>query len=196
MKLRLIGLMLVAAFALTAATTASATSFKASKTGTVTLKGEGNQELTTPSGKVVCTGLSGATPISQTEMSSLTVLVTYSKCEGFGTTVTVTTGEILFDANGSITLPNTDKFVITSAVGKCSVLVQSSSETTTVLFGTVKYTNNANGSITGNGNVTGLSAVAFSSAKHTICGTAKEAVASSYVGVGVSSIAGGTLKVE
>jgi hypothetical protein len=196
MTLRLIGLMFIGGYILTAATPALATTIHASKTGTITIKGEGNQELTTPAGKVVCTALAGSTPITQTELPSLTSLLTLSKCEGFGTTVTITKGEMLLDANGSIRFPNTDKFVITSAVGKCSVLIQSESETVVSLLGTNKLSNNASGTLGDIFHFNGIIAVPDGTFVHSICGTSKLAVPATYEGAAVTSLAGGTLKVE
>jgi hypothetical protein len=200
MKPRLIGLMIIAALTLTATATANATVFKVSKTGEAKLKGEGLQTLTvagaTGGGQVKCEELSGSAPFNSLELESFVLLVQYSKCEAFGHAATVTVGEILFNANGSIRLPNTDKFVITVPSGPCSVLVQSEGESTIKLYGTIKYTNNANGTVTGTEELTGLSAVIHSTTAHTICGTNKALVSASYSGAFVTELVGGTIEVK
>jgi hypothetical protein len=193
MKLRLIGVMLIAAISLTAATTASAfTAFQNTKTGEITLNG-GKQELKLGNGKTIaCNSVKGTGQATALEQSSLVLLITYEGCEAFGSKVTVTTGEVLHDANGSITLPDTEKFIITSAVGKCSVLIESSSQTTVKLFGTIKYTNLSNGKIEQNAEVSGLSAEINGG---TLCGTAGTLTTGSYIGNAITGIVGGTAKV-
>jgi hypothetical protein len=195
MKPRILGALLVAAFALTAAGTATAATFEISGEGTVKLTQEGNQKLVLPAGTVTCEKISGSvhvgTPLLQV---SINLLVTYSgKCEAFGSGVSVSTGEILFNANGSIRLGRTDKFVITSVSGKCSVQILSENESAESLLGTVKYTNNANGTITGT--ASGLEVPTFTRGPGTLCGTLGTGKGT-YTGTAVSELEGGRISVE
>jgi heat shock protein HslJ len=196
MKLRILGALLIAALALTAASTATAATFKLSSEGTVKLKAEGNQELAIENGgKVVCEKISGSVHVGPPLLTvSINLLITYSgKCEAFGSPVTITTGEILFNANGSVRIGRTDKFVITSAVGKCSIQILSENETTESLLGTVKYTNNASGTITGT--ATKLGVPTFTRGPGTVCGALGTAKGS-YSGTAVSELEGGRISVE
>jgi hypothetical protein len=202
MKLRLIGIMLVAAISLTAASTASATSwFSLSSTkggGTVILKQEGNQVLTTPAGKVTCEEIAASTFIAGSGVilvSSILGLVTYSKCEAFGVAAKVTTGELLLDANGSVRIGNTDKFVITPNNSKCSVQILSENETSAplaTLLGTIKYTNVAGG-VQGVASVTEVPIIVRGTG--TVCGTNGTAKGS-YAGNATSELIGGHISVE
>jgi hypothetical protein len=199
MKPTLIASVLVVALALTLASTASATSFHLSKPGTVILKGEGNQVFTPGNGKgkLECEEIGAKTKVSEELVSSIVALVKFSKCEAFGTTSTITTGDILFDANGSTTLPDTDKFIISSATGKCSVLIQSTSETSpgTSLFGTVKFTNNTNGTVTATADLSGLSAL-IHGAKGSICGEPDELTSATLESDFELSLSGGAISVK
>jgi hypothetical protein len=195
MKLRIIGLLLVASFTLTAAATATAaTQFVASKTGLVDLEGIGKQELTLPNNKkVACETLKGSTTIESTVLPTITLLVGYSNCEAFGDAATVTTGEITFFADGSVSVLSPDEFVITVGVAKCSVrIIQNGGN---ALLGTVKYINNGN-KIEGTAEVGGIETEANSAAASSSCGTAKLLTkGASYKGKASSSLVGGTVKV-
>jgi hypothetical protein len=199
MRLRLIGTMLVAAIALSAAATASAATFETNNTtGKGRLTGIGKQELEYPAHKIVCSKMTGtANPTGATLFVSITFLVTYSGCEAFGSAVTITTGELLFNANGSVRIGNTDKFVITSAAGKCSIAILSESESTIKLFGTVKYSNTAGGSVkgeTGAEGVKGIPAVVHG-AVGSVCGEPGEHE-STYKGEAITEVEGGKVSVE
>jgi hypothetical protein len=197
MKLRLIPIMIVAAISLTVASTASATSwFSLSKAGTVILKQEGNQIFTSPAGKISCEEISASTFVTGTGaflVSSLPLaLVTYGKCEAFGITAKVTTGEILFDANGSIRIGNTDKFVITPTGAKCSVQILSESETSAPLYGTIIYKNVASG-ISGAETAAGINEIVRGTG--TMCGT-NGTTKVSYQGNTTSELVKGHISVE
>jgi hypothetical protein len=193
MKLRIIGTLLVAAFALTAASTATAATFQISGAGTVKLTGEGSQILELAGGaKISCEKISGSVRVTTLLTVSINLLINYSGCTAFGTAVTVSTGEILFNSNGSIRLGRTDKFVITSAVGKCSVQILSENESAESLLGTIKYTNNANGTITGEASGLGVPTFTRGGATCGASGTGK----GSYTGVATSELEGGRISVE
>jgi hypothetical protein len=191
--------MLVAAISLTAASTASATSwFSLSKAGTVILKQAGNQTLTTPAGNVKCEEISASTFVSGTGaflVASILALVNYGKCEAFGLAAKVTTGEILFDANGSVRIGNTDKFVITPAGAKCSVQILSENETSAplaTLLGTIKYTNVAGG-VEGVASVTEVPVIVRGTG--TVCGTNGTAKGT-YSGTATTELLSGHITVE
>jgi hypothetical protein len=200
MKLRLIGIMLVAAISLTAASTASATSwFSLSKAGTVILKQEGNQELAVNGKKIVCEAISASTFVPGTGVilvQTILALVTYSgTCEAFGVAAKITVGEILFDANGSIRIGNTDKFVISPNGAKCSVQILTENETTAplvALLGTIKYTNVAAGV---QGEAKGVEVPVVVRGSGTLCGTSGTSKGT-YTGNGVTELVGGHISVE
>jgi hypothetical protein len=199
MKPHLIATTLIATIALSVAATASAATFETNNTtGKGRLTGIGNQEFEYAAHKLVCTKMTGtANPSGAVLFVSNTYLTTYTGCEAFGSPVTITTGEDLLDANGSLRVGNTDKFVLTSAVGKCSVAFLSESESTVKLFGTIKYTNEAGGSVkgeTGAAGVTGIPVV-IHGAKGSVCGEPGEATAS-YKGAFIIEVEGGKLSVE
>jgi len=159
----------------------------------VKLKGEGNQELGLQTGaKVVCKELVGSAGVNATTLKSLTSSVTFSGCEGFGSKVSITRGELLLDATGAAGVKG--GFVVTSTVGKCSVQVFSGSENSQNLsLGTIKYTNHSNGSVEGVANVSGI---AYESHGGALCGENKGTGKASYVGNAVASFEGLTLKHE
>jgi hypothetical protein len=196
MKLRLISTMVVAAISLTVASTASATSwFSLSKAGTVILKQEGNQEFATQGIKIVCEEVSASTFIPGTGVilvNSIRALVSYNKCEWFGFRAALTTGELLLDANGSIRVGNTDKFVITPVGAKCSIQILTESQTSAPLLGTIKYTNVAGG-IQGVANATEIPIIVRGTG--TVCGTNGTAKAT-YSGNATTELLSGHITVE
>jgi hypothetical protein len=196
MKPRFIGTLLMAAFALTAASTATAATFQLDTLGTVKLTQEGNQKLRFEGGGIVsCEKVSGSLHVGAPLLRvSISLLVTFSgKCEGFGSAVTITTGELLFNANGSIRVGRTDKFEITSAIGKCSIEILSENETAEQLLGTIKYTNNANGTITGEGVNVGIPT--FTRGTGTTCGPFGTGKAT-YSGITITELEDGRISVE
>jgi hypothetical protein len=196
MRLKTVSLALVITFALTAASSATAaTQFVASKTGLVDLAGIGNQTLTLPNGKtVICEELTGSTVIGSTVLPSITLLVHYGKCEAFGDASTVTTGELTFFADGSISVLSPDEFVITTPVAKCSIrIIQNGGNT---LLGTIKYTNTNKQILGVANNVSGIETEANSAAASTSCGTSKLLTkGASYKGNALSTLVGGEIKV-
>jgi hypothetical protein len=199
MKSHLIATTLIATIALTAAATASAATFETNNTtGKGRLTGIGNQELEYTGHKVICKKLTGtANPSGATLFVSITFLVTYSSCEAFGSAITITTGELLFNANGSIRIGNTDKFVLTSAFGKCSIAILSESESTVKLLGTIKYSNEAGGSVKGETGAAGLSGIPLvvHGAVGSFCGEPGETTGV-YKGEFITEVAGGKISVE
>jgi hypothetical protein len=199
MRLRLIGTMLVAAIALSAAATASAATFETNTPGGKgRLTGIGNQELEYTGHKVVCKKMTGtANPSGAALFVSITFLVTYSGCEAFGSPVTILTGELLFNANGSVRIGNTDKFVITSAAGKCSIAILSENESTVKLFGTVKYANEPGGSVKGQTGAAGVSGIptVVHGAVGSVCGEPGETTGV-YKGEAITEVEGGKISVE
>jgi len=200
MKPRLIGLMLIATLTLTATTTASAISFKPSKAGTVKLTGEGIQKLQITGGPTVeCETLTGSTSIGAAERNSIVLLVKYGKCTMAGNKVTVSTGTILLDANGSVRLPGGTslKIVLTPSIGGCSLLFQSEDESTIKLLGTVKYTNTG-GKIRGVAEpLEGLSVVVHAPAGNTTCGGANGTLLPfTLTGTFITELEGGTITVK
>jgi hypothetical protein len=195
MKLRVLGLLLVAAFALTAASSASAfTDFVASKTGLVDLTAVGVQTLTLPNGKAVtCEELTGSTVIGSTVLLSITLLVHYGgNCEAFGDAASVTTGELTFFADGSVSILSPDEFVITVPTAHCSVRIPSGGGN--ALLGTIKYTN-TNKQILGVASVTGIQTEANSATASSSCGTSKLlTTGASYKGSALSTLVGGEIK--
>jgi hypothetical protein len=185
---------LVAALALAVANTAAAATFQISGPGTVKLTQEGSQKLEFSGGsQFTCEKISGSVSVSTLLTVSINLLITLSgKCEAFGSSLTVSTGEILFNSNGSIRLGRTDKFVITSAIGKCSIQFLSENESAETLLGTVKYTNNANGTITGTITKLGIPTFTRGGATCGASGTGK----ASYTGSFVSELEGGRISVE
>jgi hypothetical protein len=171
-----------------------------SKQGTVKATSVGLQKYTFENGSIVaCEKLASSTSTGEEtypESLSPTLLVTYSSCEAFGSAVTLTTAELLFDANGSIGYGNSDKLVITSNVGKCSILVFSGAESSgNEALGTIKYKNNGNGTITSEGTVKGIKYEVHGKSGG-VCGTNKEVGASTYEGSTTFELVGGTIKVE
>jgi hypothetical protein len=200
MKLRILGLSLVAAFALTAASSALAVSeFHGTKTGLVDLEGTSEQELVLANGgKIVCTSLKGSATNTALNVPSISFLVFYSGCEAFGNKATVTTGEITFFGTGGVSIlivsGSADQFIITAPVAKCSVAIINGGNNTTLK--SITYANKSNGTIVGEAKVTGIEYEVNSATTHTSCGTAKEKNVGKYVGNGISSLVGGTIKVS
>jgi hypothetical protein len=195
MKLRLIRPMLVAACMLITASSASAISFHLSKEGTVKATTEGLQEVVTPSGKIVCeevTGSGRAMPVT----AALTLLVTYGKCEAFGLKATISTGTLSLNANGTLRIGNSDKFIVTTGTGHCSVLIQSESETSVKVLGTIKYTNNANGTVGSEASIKDVNYEVHASKAGSVCGEPGELNVAGYRGKFINTLEGGTIKVE
>jgi hypothetical protein len=194
MKLRIIGLLLVASFTLTAATTAiAATQFVASKTGLVDLEGIGKQELKLPNGKtLVCEKLTGSTIIGSTALPTVTFLVGYAECEAFGDKASITTGDLTFFANGSVSVLLPDAFVLTVPVAKCSLRIVSGGGN--ALLGTIKYTN-TNKQILETASITGIETEANSSNASSLCGTSKLLTkGASYAGNALLTLVGGEIR--
>jgi hypothetical protein len=193
MQHRSIGMILAVAIAFSAASTASAATFQASQQGTVKTVAS-NHRWTFHGARVFC-----GTFISRVKdflllTVSLSLLVNLSKCEAFGGSVTVTTGDLLYEARGALRFGRTQKFVITSAVGKCSIAILSENESSVEEFGTIKYTNNANGTITGEEEVTGIQAVVHG-AVGSVCGEPGNTTGES-TGTTTTELEGGRISIE
>jgi hypothetical protein len=200
MKLRILGLALVAAFALTAASSALAVSeFHGTTTGLVDLEGVGKQELVLSNGgAVICNTLKGSTTTTTKVAPSISLLVVYLGCEAFGNKATVTTGELTFFGGGLVSIlfitGSPDQFIITAPVAKCSVAIINGGNNTTLKQ--ITYADKSNGTIEGKANVEGIEYEVNSATAHTSCGTAKEHSTGKYAGNGISTLVGGTIKVE
>jgi hypothetical protein len=188
--------LILAALALAAASTATAATFQISGAGTVKLKSEGTQELAVEGiiGPIECREISGNIAVASPLLkASITLLITIGGCEAFGTKSTVTTGELLFNANGSVRIGRTDKFVITPSGEECSVKFLSENETSEQLLGTIKYTNNANGTVTGV--LSKVKIPAFVNGPGTLCGALGTGKAT-YTGTFITELVGGRISVE
>jgi uncharacterized iron-regulated membrane protein len=187
MKLRLIGLALVAAFAFTAVATAGAHEFKASKTGTLTGAGVGNQTFHVNAGNVVCEKLALSGSVTALASKTQKVTGTYSTCEAFGSKVTITAAEYVFNAEGSVEVANT--VTITNATGKCSVKVTPAGNSA---LKTVKYSNSS-GKITTSTAVQKINYEPNGSTN--TCGTTKLAQTNgTYTGEATTELTGGTIE--
>jgi hypothetical protein len=194
MKLRFMLLMLTAGVALTATSSASAISFYGSKTGSLKLTGVGDQEFKIAAALVVCEGLEGnGNYVSQVSFSTL-VLQIPTKCEAFGKAATVGPGSILTDADGTVVVRPPDPYTFTSAVGKCSV--RFAPEGTSKGLGTVKFVNNASGTITEESSISGLPYEVHTSVTGSICGEIKETGDATFKGTAELSLVGGTISVK
>jgi hypothetical protein len=184
MKLRLVGLSIAVSVALGIVASVSAHEFVASNTGSLKATG-GEQVFTTSAGKVQCESLSGNGTETTTKTLSLSWVVTYGGCQAFGSKVTITATEDLFDANEAVGVLS--KVVITSATGKCSVLVTPGGANATLK--TIKYTNIAGGKIELSSSITGINYTPSGG----ICGTAKLNTNGTYVGKATAELVGGSI---
>ena len=187
MKLRLIGLSLVAVFAFSVVASASAHEFIASKTGT--LKGTGGaQVFKTSAGNVECASLTASGQVTALKAASQNVSVAYEKCEAFGSKVTISTAEYAFNAAETVGVIG-KAIVVTDATGKCSVLVSFGGANATLK--TVKYKNVGKGITT----ETNVAAINYTPTGG-VCGTAKLNTNGTYTGSATTEVVGGTLKWE
>jgi hypothetical protein len=183
MKLRLVGLSIVALFALSIVASAGAHTFTASKTGT--LKGTGGkQTFTTSAGKVVCESLTATGTVEKLTSNTQKSSVTYAGCEAFGSAVKISVAEYEFNANEFVGVIG-KAIVITNATGKCSVLVSAGGANTTLK--TVTYGGNNKLSI--KTNVSGINYTPSGG----VCGTAKLETNGKYEGEAAVEVVGGTL---
>jgi hypothetical protein len=131
-KLRLAGAAVVMLCVLVVVVPAAAHEFVASKTGT--LKGtKGKESFNFGSNKVICSELSLSGMVTTTKENAQDITVKSSGCEGFGTKVTATETEYEFEAEDSAAETGKE-VVLTDAVGKCSIKVESSAS-----GGSIKY---------------------------------------------------------
>lgn len=194
MILRSLSVALVATLALGAASSASALEFEGSK-GEGTLKVTGGlDELTLGGPRLVCENIGGGGRSSTLVQTSLILLLVRRNCTFAGSSVTVQNNTALFDANGGFIILPSDRFVMTSAVGKCSVLL--APEGTTKSLGTIKYVNESNGTISEGATIKGIPYEVRGAAGHTLCGTSKELGESTEVGSATIELEGGTIKVK
>lgn len=188
MKLRIVGLALVALFALTAVSSASAHEFEFSGTVPAAISGKqvNTQKFKVTAGLVTCEEATPSGTISAKVAKIQTVKVKYSKCEAFGTKATITEAEYSFSAEGTVSVVGAP-IIITSTTGKCSVKVDPTSNKN---LGAVKYTNKGTGIVTA-AKVTGITYVSEGA---TLCGTAGKVESNgSYEGEVETTGAGGTV---
>ena len=190
----------MATFTLTAAPSALAVSeFHGTTTGLVDLEGTGEQEVSLANGGAFeCDTLKGSAPTTSLVTPSISFLVVYSNCEAFGSKATITTGEITFFGTGRLSIlfvsGSPDRFILTSAVLKCSLAFVNGGNNTTLK--SITYASKSNGTVEGKAEVRGVEYEVNSAPSHTLCGTAKEKNTGKYVGNGILKLVGGTIKVE
>jgi hypothetical protein len=197
MKRKLIPLALSAAASLTLATAAAGAEalFVASKGGTIKITNVGLRTFTLADGKEVsceeATG-SGYLPGTTLTASSVGVSLFISHCEAFGDAVTVTTGDVVFSADGAVGL-FTVKFIATVPVAKCSLEFGIGGHNGSL--GTIKYTNSGD-KVDGEAIIGGMEYEAHSANSSSLCGTPKLAAEGTAQGRYVVELENGTLKVE
>jgi hypothetical protein len=200
MKLRTIILAFVAIFTLTAAPSALAISeFHGTTTGLVDLEGAGEQEITlADGGGFTCTSLKGSAITTSKVVASISFLLFFSGCEVGGSKITVSTGEITFSGTGRLSIlfvsASSDRFILTWAVAKCSLAFVNGGNNTTLKQ--ITYANKSNGTVEGKAEVAGIEYEVNSAQTHSSCGTAKEKNFGRYVGNGILTLVGSTIKVE
>jgi hypothetical protein len=196
MKRQITTTMLVVAFGLVPTSSAAAGEplFVGPQTIPIGLTGKGIQTFTLANGKSVqCEDARGSGTAGITTLKSISMLVSFTQCEAFGNKATVSTGNILFDANGAMGIAAPDELVITVPAAKCSIRVPSGGGNASL--GTVKYSNEGN-HILGDATVTGINYEVASAEGHSSCGTNKEVGTASYSGEAISALPGYTLKYE
>jgi hypothetical protein len=184
----------VAVIALTTASSASAAvEFHPSKAGQVSIAANGTQKFTLAGGSsATCTEVSGSNKVAGGSKVSLTLLISLLQCEAFGSKVTASQGVLTFGANGSVGF-FTQKVIFSSSIGKCSLIIGFGG--TNGQLGTVKYSNLANGTIEGAAKIEGIE-YEVSGPATSVCGANKEVNKAKYEGKFISTLAGGTIKVE
>ena len=129
---------LVAVFALSAigAANASAATFTASATGTLSGKATNTQVFTTNAGQVKCTSAATSGSITSTEAATQHVTVNYTGCTAFGFIgVDISAATYLFNAGGTVDIVNPITINVTGAGCHQTVPAQKA-------LGTVTYTTN------------------------------------------------------
>jgi hypothetical protein len=130
------GVLAVVAFALCAigAANASAATFTASATGSLTGKATATQVFTTNGGQVKCSTAATSGNIVSTASTEQHVTVKYSACTAFGFANThITDATYVFTANGEVHIKNT--ITITPTGAGCTITISPQP------VGSVSYTN-------------------------------------------------------
>ncbi len=148
-RMKLVGLMLVAAWAITAtpAANAGASVFLSTVSGKLLSGALATQKFATKAGVVECTGLTAAGEVTALTAEHLKATVSYTGCKAFGLAATVSPAEYEFNASGTVTVL---KGITIKATG-CLVTVPGGQT-----VGTVKYLNKPTGEIEVDSNVTGI----------------------------------------
>jgi hypothetical protein len=122
-RIKLLGLTLVAALALSvvSVSSASASSFLAHPTGNIVGTQTNTQLFNVNAGTVECTTAAIAGTVTVLKSLHQLVHVTYSGCKAFGTAVTISTALYLFSADLKVSVQN--DIIITSKTGSCWLLV-------------------------------------------------------------------------
>jgi hypothetical protein len=108
-RIVILGVAMVAAFAVVAvdaiSVSASGDEFVSSKAGKIKSKG-GAQKFKTSAGTIECSEVTGSSEVASGELKSVThkEVLTFVNCEGFGSTVTISTAHLELNANGSAKL--------------------------------------------------------------------------------------------
>jgi hypothetical protein len=189
MKLRVIGLSLVAVFMLSAVSMAAAHEFVSSGTGTIKVVGVGEQEFKIFGKKVDCTTLAGSGSTATTKASTQVVTLKFTGCEAFGSAGTVTAASYLFDAEGTVGIKTA--VVITDPTGKCSVQVFANAANASLK--SISFASGTkNKTLKVNANVAGIEAEANGGTN--TCGTVKTKGTGTYIGEATSEVEGSTLE--
>lgn len=171
---------IVFAFSAVAVANASASSFEASKTGSLLGKALNTQEFTTNGGTVSCTTAKTTGTVTELVATKQKVKVEYSGCKAFGfASASVSAAEYTLYANGGVDVLNT--ITISVPLGFCSVTVKPQTN-----LGTVSYSNNS-GKIKEASNVTGITYTSSGDG----CGSS--GTNGKYVGGNEVELEGGTL---
>lgn len=183
-RTRIVGLCLVAVFALSAvaAASASAHEFVASKEGTVLDHGLNTHKFKTSVGTVECKKVSSEGKAKSGKQETLTEKVTYSECEltePFKGSATVSVAEYQFNANETVSVLNT----ITVKTSLCTITVGPQSK-----LSSVKYKNLTGGKVEVNA---GVKAIEYKTSG--LCGSKTEKTGE-YTGLAEAELSGGTLE--
>jgi hypothetical protein len=147
------GVLAVVAFALCAigAANASAATFTASATGSLSGKATATQVFTTSAGEVKCSNAATSGTIASTASTEQHVTVVYGSCTAFGFPVHISPATYLFTADGTVHIKNTITLEVTVPfLPDCHITVGSQT------VGSVVYANLAGGKMSITPNITGI----------------------------------------
>jgi hypothetical protein len=189
-RFRIIGLALVAVFAMSAIASASASAFTefvgTPVGGAITdANPAGNvHKFKTAVGTVECKQETSSGTVTAEKSATNKEKVKYSECkvtEPFAAAATVSEAEYLFNANGSVKVENT----ITVKTSLCTITVKPQSDTG------ITYANLAGGQLEVK---TAVKNIVYSTSG--LCGTKTNETGGEYSGIAVAKVAGGSLQVK